>query len=169
MNRDYFNVKNYEVNKNEDWTKYRPKEFTYNGKWIRNWFSNFELVDITINGIRYKSVENYYQAQKTLDRNMQATIAIVSPSEAKKIGKSLKIREDWEDVKQQIMEYGLINKFLVQDSAYQLLDTKDEVLIEWNNWNDKIWGVSIKDNKGANLLGKMLMQLRSNLTLVYKK
>lgn len=31
-------------------------------------------------------------------------------------------------------------------------------------WNDKFWGVCLKTGKGSNTLGKLIMEIRSNLT-----
>jgi len=43
----------------------------YKGKYIYNWFSNFEPITIIIDNVKYPSVENYYQSQKTLDLEVQ--------------------------------------------------------------------------------------------------
>jgi ribA/ribD-fused uncharacterized protein len=146
-----------------DYTEHRPTEFKYKGKWIDNWFSNMTPVSITIFGITYKSVENYYQAMKTLDVEKRQLIADMYPSKAKMFGRTLTIREDWDRVKLDVMKAGLLLKFQKYPHKQQLLDTGNDMIIEWNNWNDTFWGVSITNNMGNNYLGLLLMQVRDEL------
>lgn len=125
--------------------------------------SNFWPCNIKYEGIFYKSTENAYQASKSIIYEERLNIASCSPAAAKKIGKNLKIREDWEDVKLKIM-YELIHlKFLDEHLRYLLLKTKDEELYEGNWWGDKFWGVDINTLQGENNLGKILMKERERI------
>lgn len=146
-----------------NWEKHRPKEFNYRGKWIDNWFSNMVLDDITIDGITYPSVENFYQAMKSEDREVHLRFSLLSPSKSKYEGRHLPLRKNWETMKRIYMTQALIVKFEKPEWRDKLLATGDEQIIEWNNWNDKIWGVSIVDNEGQNMLGDILMNLRAGL------
>ncbi len=106
-----------------------------------------------------KSLEHLYQASKAT--NMEDYLRIINadtPAYAKKLGKSIKIREDWYTYKFTIMEYLLIQKFSDKTLARKLLDTGNSVLVENNTWGDRIWGVC--DGIGQNHLGKMLMKIR---------
>ena len=139
-----------------------PKDLIYKGNWIYNWFSNFELTPIECNGMLFPSVENYYQFSKidnpTLIETKQFTS--ITPSNAKQLGRRIKIRNDWEHIKFNVMFTGLITKIKQHsDFKAKLLATEGDI-IEWNNWNDKTWGVSIADDQGRNALGVMLMYLR---------
>lgn len=147
----------------EDYSQYRPSQFEYSGKWIFNWFSNLVSVPILVDGEDWPSVENYYQAQKTMDSYTRFGFKRMAPSQAKRAGRNLVIRPDWENIKYEVMKTALRAKFSDPMWGRRLLDTGDEILIEWNNWGDKVWGVSIKDNKGHNLLGKALMEIRDEL------
>ena len=151
----------------ENYLQYRPKEFQFVAGWVRNWFSNFAESPFELNDIRWRSVENYYQAMKTLDVSIRQRIAYMTPAQAKKAGRNLLIRPDWENIKYDVMITALRAKFSNEDWTKKLLATENEVLIEWNNWNDKIWGVSIKDNLGENKLGKALMKIREELNEKY--
>ena len=148
------------------WNEFRPDKFEYNGTWIRNWFSNFILSVIVIDNILYNSVENFYQAMKSISRNDHIYVAKLTPSQAKKWGRTFpEIRDDWEQVKYDFMKQALLAKFSIPIWKEKLLATGDEVLIEWNNWGDRIWGVAVVDNMGKNLLGIALMEVREQLRL----
>lgn len=148
----------------KDYSNLRPEKFDFSntGK-IKNWFSNFVISPIESEGIIYNSVENYFQAHKTLDIRIRKYIASLTPGGAKSIGRKVKLRADWEQVKYDVMLSGLRLKFKIPNFKEQLLATGYDTIIEWNNWNDKIWGVSIKDNRGQNLLGNALMLIREEL------
>lgn len=76
--------------------------------------------------------------------------------------KDLKIRSDWEDVKIDIMYKALLAKFTQnRDLTYLLKDTKDAEIIE-DSPRDYYWGIG-KDGKGQNMLGKLLMQVRTEI------
>jgi ribA/ribD-fused uncharacterized protein len=149
--------------KTTDWSAYKPENFEYVGGWVRNWFSNFAESPFILEGINWPSVENYYQAKKSNDPEEQKYIALLTPSRAKQRGRTITLRSDWESIKQDVMLTALRAKFSKSPWKERLLQTGDEMLIEWNNWNDKVWGVSIRDNKGQNLLGLALMKVRDEL------
>lgn len=146
-----------------EWTKYKPTSFDYNGKWIKNWFSNMEPCEIIIDGQVYNSVENYYQAMKSPYPRIQKLIATTTPSKSKQMGRRIEMRTDWNDVKYSVMKKALHAKWGLLDYKEALIDTGNEIIIEWNNWGDRIWGVDIRDDKGQNLLGKALMEVRDEL------
>ena len=148
-----------------NWKEIAPPTFIYDskGKWIRNWFSNMVAEPVEIDGIMWPSVENYYQAMKTEDKILQAQFVLLSPSQAKYTGRTVDIRPDWDQVKVQVMEKALIAKFSAPNNKSRLLQTEDSILVEWNNWGDKFWGVDIRTFKGENMLGRLLMEIRSLL------
>lgn len=113
--------------------------------------------------IIYPSVEHYFQAQKTEDLKMRQLIAEAkSPGAAKRMGRRVTLRPDWEEIKDKVMLYGIRQKFRNPELAALLLATGNEVLVEGNYWGDTYWGVDV--NKGGeNHLGKILMQVRIEL------
>ena len=135
------------------------KKIVYKGKWVYNWFSNMEPDPITIDNITYPSVENYYQSQKTLDLTERRQFETCNPGYSKKLGKSIKLRNDWEQIKFDVMEKALKIKFALGTSWYTKLKETEGEIVEWNNWNDKIWGKTL-DGIGENHLGKILMKIR---------
>jgi ribA/ribD-fused uncharacterized protein len=125
------------------------------------WLSNFWDAEITYEGITYPTVEHAYQANKsTSDMIRKAIAELPYPSNAKKSGKSIVIRDDWEDVKLSIMEDLVRLKFQIPELAEKLKATSDVELIEGNYWNDTFWGVCLKTGTGENNLGKILMRIR---------
>lgn len=136
-------------------------------------FSNFYIFPMTWKGLEYRSVEHAFQAQKPTDPVWQEKIRNAKdPGEAKKLGRSkkFKLRADWEDVKDGIMEALVTHKFKNSKVlAGELLSTGDALLIEGNTWHDQVWGmVRGRDGKwvGQNRLGKILMKVRSELRSV---
>lgn len=123
------------------------------------WLSNFEPCEVCFEGILYPSTEHAYQAAKTLDRNVRMSIAMLStPGAAKRAGKSVKSRDDWDQVKLDVMEAILRQKFILVRFRRLLMSTGDMEIVEGNTWGDVFWGVC--NGVGENHLGKIIMKLR---------
>lgn len=142
--------------------------------------SNFSDSIIRYNGHTYNSVESAFQAQKShgavdLLRNMSVQEAleakrrpIIDPGEAKRIGRRVPVRKDWEQVKDRIMLEVLVAKFTQNERDRQsLLDTGNAILVEGNTWHDNYWGWCQCPNcaleEHHNKLGRLLMQIRDAL------
>ena len=126
--------------------------------------SNFFPAEITYEGLTYRNNEAAFQAQKTLDKEEKATFADLKPKEAKARGRRVMLREDWEQIKDSIMEEIVRAKFVQNPQLLeQLLSTGDTELVEGNTWNDRYWGVDLRTGKGKNHLGIILMKVRSEL------
>lgn len=122
------------------------------------WLSNFAPVNICYDGLCYPSVEHFYVAMKTTDKDVRKVIRdLPTASEAKKFGKTITVRPDWEELKLRVMEYGLRKKFSKQPYKWLLSETKGEI-VEENWWNDTFWGVC--NGVGENNLGKLIMKIR---------
>ena len=147
----------------QTWHAHKPTSFPMRGRWVFNWFSNMLDSEITIDGITYRSVENYFQAQKITDLEVRLAMSQIDPHFSKKVGREIDLREDWNDIRYEVMKTGLRAKFSKPEWKEKLLLTGTDTIIEWNNWNDKSWGVSIYDCEGDNLLGKALMEIRNEL------
>lgn len=136
--------------------------------WDKHFFlSNFYITfeEILFEGEIYPSVENAYHAAKTLDKKLRKKFTSCSAREAKKLGKQIKLRPDWEQVKFDVMFELLKQKFDDPRLKKMLLDTGDAELIEGNTWGDTIWGCVDVEGEwvGQNHLGKMLMKIRSGI------
>lgn len=125
--------------------------------------SNFFSAPITYEGLTYRNNEAAFQAAKTkINREEFVTL---DPSSAKKLGRQIELREDWEEVKNKVMYDICLAKFTQNPSLREkLIATGNEELVEGNTWGDKIWGVV--NGVGENRLGKILMKVREELANV---
>lgn len=125
-----------------------------------NFLCNFYNADVTINGVTFANNESAFQAFKCWDR-VHEFIGL-SPDDAKKLGRRVRLRPDWEDVKEQVLYDVVFAKFSGNDELKRrLLATGDVYLIEGNYWKDTHWGVF--KGRGKNKLGDILMTVRSDL------
>lgn len=126
--------------------------------------SNFYPAPINTDGMSFKSSEAAYQAQKCLNTMDKFQFCNLEPRDAKKLGRKVQLRPDWEDIKDEVMSHILSLKFRQNPNLGNLLiATGDAELIEGNHWQDTYWGVC--DGVGENRLGKLLMQVRRELRL----
>lgn len=131
--------------------------------------SSFSEHPVYYDGFVFPTLENAYQAAKTTDRNQRAAFVGLTPGQAKRAGRNLELRRDWEDRKLPIMRFLLANKFTINAHlAPELAYTGDMLLVETNTWHDNEWGDCRCGRDacaapGKNLLGISLMQLRSYL------
>lgn len=122
--------------------------------------SNFYNCDVEYNGYVFKNNEAAFQAMKCPERIQE--FVNLNPSEAKRLGRKVKLREDWESVKERIMYEICFEKFSKNDKLKNMLiQTNDSYLIEGNWWGDTYWGVC--KGVGKNKLGKILMKIRDDL------
>lgn len=126
--------------------------------------SNYYEAPVTHQGMTYGSNEAAFQAQKCLNEEEKLPFTEMRPAKAKKSGRAVQLRPDWEAVKVSIMEEIVRAKFTQnEDLKRRLLATGDAVLEEGNTWNDTFWGVHLKNGRGQNHLGKILMKIRGEL------
>jgi len=134
---------------------------SFRGKY--RFLSNFYPSAITMGGIIYPTVEHYFQAMKTTSITQRKEIAKAhSPGSAKRLGRRILLRKDWELVKINFMVEGLLEKFTTHlELREKLLKTAPHQLIEGNTWGDRYWGMY--KGRGQNILGHTLMLIRSTL------
>lgn len=125
--------------------------------------SNFWEHSVKYDNAVYFTAEAAFQAAKCLyPAQKKQFINMRSPGEAKRAGRRVQLRPDWEDVKISVMTDIVRAKFAPgSDLAAKLLATGDAELIEGNTWNDRFWGMC--RGEGRNELGKILMAVRREL------
>lgn len=130
--------------------------------------SNFFPSPIVHEGITYPTNEHFFQAMKTLDPLERKSVAnAATPGRAKRLGRKIALRSDWEAIKSDVMLQGLRLKFANPVLAEKLLATGNKILVEGTTWHDNEWGDCSCDKckhiPGQNKLGKLLMQVREEL------
>ena len=142
--------------------------------------SNFEHAMVIYQHMAFPTVEHAYVAAKSRDVKFRGQIAAMSSKlvgQAKKWGRTITLRSDWEKVKLGIMEDLLIQKFSpekktlnIPNPHYEvLMSTGDQLLVEGNYWHDNYWGNCLCEKcmkiEGQNHLGLLLMKVREFYSL----
>ena len=127
--------------------------------------SNFYPCKITIAGYTFPSVENAYQAMKCANLSDYGQFVNIGPAEAKKLGRKVQLRSDWEQIKYNVMRQLLDLKFQDKVLLKMLQDTAPESIIEGNYWHDNYWGMcqcdKCKSKIKYNHLGELLQRKRN--------
>lgn len=130
-----------------------------------NFLSNFYRHPFLHDGVIWPTAEHAYQAMKTLDYEERVGVCVVpSPGKAKRAGRLVTLREDWEQVKLEVMYEVLVSKFEYSTHTSlgnRLLETGEREIVEGNTWGDTYWGVC--GGEGENHLGKLLMKVRAEI------
>lgn len=129
--------------------------------------SNFYRVPVVIDDQEWPTTEHYYQAQKTKNTKLQEIIRLAeTPHEAAAIGRALKVRDDWEDIKYSVMYKAVLHKFSQHEKLKEkLLATGEDTLVEYTVGTirpDPVWGNGF-NGEGMNWLGKICMRVRAEL------
>lgn len=126
--------------------------------------SNFYEAPVCYGDLQFGSNEAAFQAQKCRTEEEKRLFTTLRPSDAKRLGRRVDLRPDWEEVKVGIMEEIVRAKFTQNELLrQQLLATGDAILEEGNTWNDTFWGVHLSNGQGENHLGRILMKVRQEL------
>ena len=122
---------------------------------------------IQLKGKEWPSTEHYFQAQKFSGTEYEEAVRLTSkPRDAAAMGRdrSLPLRADWEQVKDNVMREAVRAKFTQYPELGQLLmDTGTAELVE-HTTNDSYWADG-GNGTGKNMLGKILMEIRIDLRI----
>jgi ribA/ribD-fused uncharacterized protein len=128
-------------------------------------FSNFAPYPIRLDGKSWPTSEHFFQAQKFEDeRQREAVRKAKSPMLAARMGRDRKsrLRRDWESVKVSVMTKAVRAKFTQHGELRAILVSTGEAKIVEHTENDDYWGDG-GDGSGKNMLGLILMRIRSEL------
>ena len=141
-----------------------------------HFLSNFWIEPFEYEGQTVATGEHAFQAAKCKpgDEAIRERVLTVrradgtpSPTLAKKMGKKVPLRPDWDEARIGVMREVLAAKFAAGSPlADRLLATGEAELIEGNTWRDTFWGrTRDKDGNwtGQNWLGVLLMERRAAL------
>jgi N-glycosidase YbiA len=139
-------------------------------EFLSNFYVTPKPLRLPRTGLVVWTTEHLYQSYKVTDLKLKyAILQAPTPSAAKKLGRSLPLRPDWEDIKDQVMLVCLDLKFNPEtqpELVSKLIATAPETLVEGNTWHDQYWGVCNcpkHRSTGENHLGNMLMFVREKL------
>lgn len=160
-------------------------------------FSNFYPFPIVIDDIEYPTTEHWYQATKFMDKDDETHLEYIkliskqsTPNKAKilarqKIGggykwrtdlkvfiklyldRKLKVRDNWDNIKNNVMRRIIYYKFSDVKLNKILLSTGDGKISE-HTTRDLYWGDG-GNSSGKNMLGKILVETRAILSGKYPK
>ena len=136
---------------------------SFRGEYL--FLSNFyEGKVFTYKGLKFNNTEAPFHAEKCWSRAKD--FEMVRPAQSKRLGRQVLLREDWEEVKDQVM-YDVCYAKFTQDPVLKakLLATGNRELVEGNTHGDRCWGMTCSNGVwiGENRLGKVLMKLRDDL------
>jgi ribA/ribD-fused uncharacterized protein len=127
--------------------------------------SNFFESPIVFKGITFPTAEHAFQAAKA--RSVEDMLWVAesdTPGIAKRRGRQVTLRRDWEESKISEMYLVCHMKFKTPELEKRLMMTSPQHLIEGNYWHDQFWGDCLcdthKDIQGRNYLGRILMHIR---------
>jgi ribA/ribD-fused uncharacterized protein len=122
---------------------------------------------IEYEGVRYPSVENAFQAAKTLDLEERQLFETVSTTQARRFGQKVAMQERWGYLRVNVMQDLVWAKFQNPELREKLLATGDTPIEGTNSTHDNYWGACqcprCKGALGLNWLGRILMSVRREL------
>jgi ribA/ribD-fused uncharacterized protein len=135
-----------------------------------SFLSNFWPVLVKMEGDYYPTVEHAYQAAKTIDPLERDKIRCAyGAGEAKKMGRLVKMRPGWNEMRIPLMADLLKQKFQNPDLRRRLLEVQEDPIVEGNYWHDNFWGAcqcqACQGNAvpPGNILGMLLTEIRKGI------
>ena len=126
-----------------------------------DFLSNMYNCTVMYNGCTYKCAESAFQAQKCIKESEKRLFVGINGFDAKRLGRKVSLKSNWEIEKLAIMEEIVRAKFLQNPILAKKLISLQGNIQEDNSWNDTFWGVC--NGVGENHLGKILMKIRDEL------
>ena len=146
-----------------------PEDAIVSFRGEHRFLSNFGFCSITLEGVELPSLEHAFVASKVNQEDVRCKameISNMTTSEAKRHGRRIPIRNDWNEIRVDVMRALIEQKFnFINMNGKKLMATKDRMLIEGNEWGDRYWGMERTDigYEGHNNLGNLLMERRTEL------
>lgn len=124
--------------------------------------SNMYPASFVYRDFYFPSVEHAYVFMKcAYPEDCVEVLMTDSPFDVKKLGKTVRLKENWDSMKVAIMFEILKEKFSQNQNLRRRLLMIEDDIIEENTWGDTFWGVC--DGSGSNHLGNLLMIIRDDL------
>ena len=123
---------------------------------LSNMFPCEVSLDLGGGVLTFGSAEAAFQAMKCPERADE--FVGLEGVDAKRKGRHVQLREDWEEVKNECMHQVVLAKFSQNPTLMSKLCSVSGEIVEDNTWGDTYWGVS--GGVGLNILGRILMSVR---------
>lgn len=147
---------------------------------LKEWPSQWKMADIMINGTKYNCCEQYMMYQKALTfGDLETAILIMqatTPQKQKELGRKVLNYDEaiWASIRYNVVLTANLAKFMQHpDLCGKLLNTGQREFVEANP-RDPIWGIGMAEDDpdlmdesrwGQNLLGKVLTEVKRNITI----
>lgn len=106
---------------------------SFEGKY--SFLSNFYACQTKYHNVKYPTSEHAYQAAKTSNPIQREAIKNTdTPDDAKRVGRRVEIKSNWDEIKDEVMYEIVSNKFKNKRMQAKLLATENEQLVEGNYW-----------------------------------
>src|SRR5882724_425916 len=128
-------------------------------------FSNFSRHSVEIEGQRWLTAEHFFQAAKfTHQDDVDAVRNAKTPFSAAQLGRERgrSFRSDWAEIRDNVMLVVLRAKFTQHATLAEVLASTNGARLVEHTSNDTYWADG-GDGLGANRLGQLLEQVRSEL------
>ena len=123
--------------------------------------SNMYPCRVRYKGTEYSCSESAFQAQKCTKESEKSLFVGINGFDAKRLGRKVSLKSNWEIEKISIMEGIVREKFIQNPSLAEKLIKVEGPIQEDNSWHDTFWGIC--NGVGENHLGKILMKIRDEL------
>lgn len=129
--------------------------------------SNFFPSTVSYKDCEFPTVEHAFQAAKcTSAADFDKILNCRTPYEAKKLGRLVAIKDNWDSQRVNIMREILREKFCNNANLKELLvNTGQRKIVEGNYFHDNYWGQCLCEEhrhiQGENMLGELLMKIRN--------
>ena len=121
--------------------------------------SNMYPCKIVYKDYVFNNAEAFFQACK--DGASAHKFVGIDGFTAKRLGRTVKLRPNWNEIRTRVMKRVLVEKFRQNPELMAKLKEVKGPIVEDNDWNDTFWGRC--RGVGRNELGKILEEIRGAL------
>ena len=118
--------------------------------------SNMYPCKIVYKDYVFNNAEAFFQACK--DGASAHKFVGIDGFTAKRLGRTVKLRPNWNEIRTRVMKRVLVEKFRQNPELMAKLKSVKGPIVEDNDWNDTFWGRC--RGVGRNELGKILEEIR---------
>lgn len=142
-------------------------------------FGNFAPIPIVVDGVPFDCTEKLFQVMKFADSESRRIIYAQKGQSIKMMAKHQEkvgaVREDWGRIFIDAMKFCLVQKYAQSEAFRSELERSKGLFIVEQEANPRrpagAWSAKLTDDgntwTGSNIMGRLLMELRDNGTLVY--